>query len=59
MRRTIIVALAFAFVPTLASAVEYPVRKAGLWELTMTMTSGRTMRLRHPQHRRLLLKASS
>jgi hypothetical protein len=39
MRRTILVALALAFVPTLASAVDYPTRKAGLWELTMTMTS--------------------
>ena len=43
MRRTILVALALAFVPTLASAVEYPTRKAGMWELTMTMTSGRSI----------------
>ena len=43
MRRTILVALAFACAPTLASAVDYPTRKAGLWEMTMTMTSGRTM----------------
>ena len=43
MRRTVLVALAFACAPTLAGAVDYPVRKAGLWELTMTMTAGRTM----------------
>ena len=43
MRRTALVALAFAIAPTVAGAVDYPTRKAGLWELTMTMTSGRTM----------------
>jgi hypothetical protein len=43
MRRTVLVAFAFVIAPTLASAVDYPTRKAGLWELTMTMTSGRTM----------------
>ena len=29
--------------PDVAAAVDYPTRKPGLWELTMTMTSGRTM----------------
>ena len=29
--------------PTAAHAVDYPTRKAGLWELTMTMAAGRTM----------------
>jgi hypothetical protein len=32
-----------ALAPTIASAVDYPTRKAGLWEMTMTMTSGRSM----------------
>jgi hypothetical protein len=43
MRRTVLAAFALFMVPTVASAVDYPIRKAGLWELTMTMTSGRTM----------------
>jgi hypothetical protein len=43
MRRIALVALAFLIVPAVAGAVDYPTRKAGLWELTMTMTSGRTM----------------
>ena len=43
MRRTALAAFAFLIVPAVASAVDYPTRKAGLWELTMTMTSGRTM----------------
>jgi hypothetical protein len=43
MRRTAVAALAFLVMPSIASAVDYPTRKAGLWELTMTMTSGRTM----------------
>lgn len=51
MRRLLLVAFAFVIVvglaPTLAGAVDYPTRKAGLWELTMTMTSGRTMTMSH------------
>ena len=43
MRRPGLVALLFVVTPTIASAVDYPTRKAGLWELTMTMTTGRTM----------------
>jgi hypothetical protein len=51
MRRLILVAfalaivfcLAFSLAPTRAGAVDYPTRKAGLWELTMTMSVGRTV----------------
>jgi len=43
MRRIVFAALSFAVTPTIASAVYYPTRKAGLWELTMTMAAGRTM----------------
>ncbi len=44
MRRIVFVALAFAVAPDVAGAVDYPTRKAGLWELTMTMAAaGRTM----------------
>ncbi len=43
MHRMGLVGLAFALASTTAGAVDYPTRKAGLWELTMTPTSGRTM----------------
>jgi len=43
MRRTVFVALALVVVPGVACAVDYPTRKAGLWELTMTMAANRTM----------------
>ncbi len=43
MHRSGLVALLFVVTPTIASAVDYPTRKAGLWEMTMTMATGRTM----------------
>jgi len=43
MRRIALAVLALTMAPTIAGAVDYPTRKAGSWELTMTMTSGRSM----------------
>jgi len=43
MARTALAALVVAMVPGVAAAVEYPTRKAGLWEMTMSIGSGRTM----------------
>ena len=43
MSRPAVLFAIIALVPGAARAVDYPSRKPGLWELTMTMGSGRTM----------------
>jgi len=43
MGRTALAAFIVVMVPAAAGAVDYPTRKAGLWELTMSLVAGQTM----------------